>query len=285
MIRITTVHSLHSGQQDRRQQVRKGAGCMMAQPVDNGLPRRVVVTGGSSGIGRAVAQYFLNAGASVGIIGRDQSRLDAAAAKLAAAAGSEVAAVCADVSDEQRIRSAIDELAAKLGGIDALVAAAGTDGEMGAACEDVTAASFREVLDVNVTGTFLAVRHALPHLKRAEDASITIIGSDSGFVAVPGMLAYNASKGALVQLTRALAVELFDAHGIRTNSVCPSIVDTPMARRGLGVDTFADAAYPVQTPEDIAWTVGYLSSRHSRAVNGVNLLSDFGYTGRSSFPA
>lgn len=257
----------------------------MAQPVDNGLPRRVVVTGGSSGIGRAVAQYFLNAGASVGIIGRDQSRLDAAAAKLATAAGSEVAAVCADVSDEQRIRSAIDELAAKLGGIDALVAAAGTDGEMGAACEDVTAASFREVLDVNVTGTFLAVRHALPHLKRAEDASITIIGSDSGFVAVPGMLAYNASKGALVQLTRALAVELFDAHGIRTNSVCPSIVDTPMARRGLGVDTFADAAYPVQTPEDIAWTVGYLSSRHSRAVNGVNLLSDFGYTGRSSFPA
>jgi NAD(P)-dependent dehydrogenase (short-subunit alcohol dehydrogenase family) len=258
---------------------------MTAQPTDNGLPRRVVVTGGSSGIGLAVARHFLNAGASVGIIGRNQTRLDAAVAELGQAAGSRLAAACADVSDEPQIQAAIDELAGKVGGIDALVTAAGAEGEMGAACEDVTTASFREVLDINVTGTFLAVRHALPHLKRAENANIVIIGSDSGFVAVPGMLAYNASKGALVQLTRALAVELFDAHGIRANSVCPSIVDTPMARRGLGVDSFADAAYPVQTPEDIAWTVGYLASRHSRAVNGVNLLSDFGYTGRSSFPA
>ena len=258
---------------------------MTAQPTDNGLPRRVVVTGGSSGIGLAVARHFLSAGASVGIIGRNQTRLDAAAAESGPAAGSRLAAACADVSDEPRLQAAIDELAGKLGGIDALVTAAGAEGEMGAACEDVTADSFREVLDINVTGTFLAVRHALPHLKRAENASIVIIGSDSGFVAVPGMLAYNASKGALVQLTRALAVELFDAHGIRANSVCPSIVDTPMARRGLRVDSFADAAYPVQAPEDIAWTVGYLASSHSRAVNGVNLLSDFGFTGRSSFPA
>lgn len=258
---------------------------MTAVPVDNGLPRRVVVTGGSSGIGRAVARFFLDTGAAVGIIGRDQARLDAAVAELSPAAASRLVAARADVSDEQQIQLAIDDLAGKLGGIDALVSAAGAEGEMGAACEDVTAASFREVLDINVVGTFLAVRQALPYLKRAKGASVVIIGSDSGFVAVPGMLAYNASKGALVQLTRALAVELFDAHGIRINSVCPSIVDTPMARRGLGVDSFTDAAYPVQEAADIAWSVGYLSSHRSRAVNGVNLLSDFGYTGRSSFPA
>lgn len=258
---------------------------MRTEPADDGLPRRVVITGGSSGIGRAVARYFLETGASVGIIGRDQRRLDGAVADLGRAAGNRLAAACADVRDEQGIEAAIDDLASTMGGIDALVAAAGAEGEMGAACEDVTAASFRDVLDINVVGTFLAVRQALPYLTRAEGASVVIIGSDSGFVAVPGMLAYNASKGALVQLTRALAVELFDAHGIRANSVCPSIVDTPMARRGLGVESFDDAPYPVQTAEDIAWTVGYLTSRHSRAVNGVNLLSDFGYTGRSSFPA
>jgi len=257
----------------------------MAESGSGEFPKRVVVTGGSSGIGLAVARFFLDAGASVGIIGSDPARLDAAAADLRRSARDSVAAACADVRDEQRCGAAIDELAGSMGGIDALVAAAGVEGEMGAACEDVTAASFREVLDVNVVGTFLAVRHALPHLKQAEGGSVVIVGSDSGFVAVPGMLAYNASKGALVQLTRALAVELFEAHGIRVNSVCPSIVDTPMARRGLGVDSFADAAYPVQEAADIAWTVGYLSSRRSRAINGVNLLSDFGYTGRSSFPA
>jgi dihydroanticapsin dehydrogenase len=112
-----------------------------------------------------------------------------------------------------------------------------------------------------------------------------MVGSDSGFVAVPGMLAYNASKGALVQLTRALSYELFDEHGIRVNSVCPSIVDTPMARRGLGVESFQDAAYPVNSPDDVARTVLFLSAPESRSLNGLNLLMDFGYTARSSFPA
>lgn len=250
-----------------------------------GLPGRVVVTGGSSGIGLAVAAFFLAAGAHVGIIGRDPARLEAAAAGLRGEAPGRVETACADVGDGARLGVAIDALALNMGGIDLLVAAAGVEGQMGASCEDVTEASFRDVLNTNVLGTFLAVRHALPHLKRAHHGSVVIVGSDSGFVAVPGMLAYNAAKGALVQLTRALAVELFDDYGIRVNSVCPSIVDTPMARRGLGVDSFENAPYPVQEPADIAWTVGYLASRHSRAINGVNLLSDFGYTGRSSFPA
>lgn len=250
-----------------------------------GMPQRVVITGGSSGIGLAVAKHFLDNSASVGIIGRDLAKLNHAAKELAPATPDRLAVARADVSEEGEVHAAVEALAEQLGGIDLVVASAGTDGEMGTACEDLTAASFREVLDVNVVGTFLAVKHALPHLKLSASASVVIVGSDSGFVSVPGMLAYNASKGALVQLTRALAVELFDAHGIRVNSVCPSIVDTPMARRGLGVTSFADAGYPVQSGADIAWTVGYLASAHSRAINGVNLLSDFGYAGRSSFPA
>src|SRR4051794_33431208 len=167
----------------------------MTEREDNGaLPKHVVVTGGSSGIGFAVARYFLESGADVGIIGRDPARLGAAAGELRQSARGRIEAACADVRDEQRIGMAIDELANSMGGIDTLVAAAGTEGEMGAACEDVTAASFRDVLDINVVGTFLAVQSALPHLNRAEAGNVVIVGSDSGFVAVPGMLAYNASK-------------------------------------------------------------------------------------------
>lgn len=247
-------------------------------------PARVVVTGGSSGIGLAVARLFAESGSDVGIIGRNPGKLAAAGAQLQTT-GSRIHTAGADVGNEDQLSAAIEELGEKLGGIDLLVCSAGIDGEMGASCEEVTTASFREVLEVNVLGSHVAVQSALPCLKNSPHGSVVIIGSDSGFVAAPGMLAYNASKGALVQLTRALAVELFDDYGIRVNSVCPSIVDTPMARRGLGVDSFDDADYPVQSPEDIAWTVSYLASPRSSAINGVNLLSDFGYTGRSSFPA
>jgi dihydroanticapsin dehydrogenase len=196
-----------------------------------------------------------------------------------------VHAAAADVADDDGTATAIDELSAAMGGVDAVVASAGIEGEMGAGISEVTTAGFRRVLDVNVLGVFHVVKHALPHLAKEEQASVTIIGSDSGFVATPGMLAYNASKGALVQLTRALSVELYDQHGIRVNSVCPSIVDTPMARRGLEVESFDDAPYPVNTADDVAQSVLFLSSGHARALNGVNLLSDFGYSARSSFPA
>ncbi|MGO2112781.1 MAG: SDR family NAD(P)-dependent oxidoreductase [Pseudoclavibacter sp.] len=278
-------------------------------PLATQWPERVVITGGSSGIGLGVARAFVEVGSSVGLIGRDASRLADAALELRdlasaggaardapAAPGTDatdqvspadptIATLAADVSDETALGAAIDELAARLGGIDALVVAAGTEGEMGASAGEVTAASFREVLDVNVVGAFLSVQRALPYLRESAGATVTFIGSDSGFVAAPGMLAYNASKGALTQLTRALAVELFDDHGIRVNSVCPSITDTPLARRGLEVDAFDDAPYPVQSVDDVAWAVLSVASHRARAVNGVNLLSDFGYTGRSSFPA
>lgn len=250
-------------------------------PLDLMLPERVVVTGGASGIGLACARLFHSAGAQVGIVGRSPERL--AAARQAVGDGAHTA--IADVADEHAITGAIGELATAMGGVDALVVSAGIDGEMGASVHDVTAQGFREVLDVNVVGAFLAVQAALPRLEQSVSPSVTLVGSDSGFVAVPGMLAYNASKGAIVQLTRALAVELYDQYGIRVNSVAPSVVDTPMARRGLG-DAIMDAPdFPLQSPEDVAWSVAYLSSARARAINGTTLLSDFGYTGRSSFPA
>ena len=247
--------------------------------------RRVLVTGGASGIGLAVANAFLDEGAQVGIISRTRSSIDRALGGPLADYLDRVHWAVADVAEEAAVQAAVEELAVALGGIDTAVAAAGTDGEMGASISDVTSAGFRAVLEVNVLGVFHTIKHALPFLAEAEHASVTLIGSDSGFVTTPGMLAYNASKGALVQLTRALSFELYEAHGIRVNSVCPSIVDTPMARRGLAVENFEGAPYPVQAAQDVAHSVLYLASERSTAINGVNLLSDFGYSVRSSFPA
>lgn len=250
------------------------------------LPERIIITGGASGIGAAVARLWADNGARVGIIARTEDSMNHALSGVLAAHHDSIEFRLADVVDEQAVGAAVDSIAKCWGGLDAVVASAGVEGEMGAALREVTTESFRRVLDVNVLGVFHLVKHAVPHLAQAADPSITLIGSDSGFVAAREMLAYNASKGSLVQLTRALALELFDDFGIRVNSVCPSIVDTPMARRGMGIDSFDGIEeFPVNSADDIAWATAFLASSHSRAINGVNLLSDFGYSGRSSFPA
>src|SRR5438094_205659 len=189
-------------------------------------PQRVVITGGASGIGLATAQAFLNEGARVGIISRSRQSLDdALQGPLSKYQDGRCHGIVADVADEAAMANAFKEFDTLLQGMDTVVASAGIEGEMGNPVMDVTSRNFLRVLEVNVLGVFHAVKHSLPFLTEEAHASITIIGSDSGFVAAPGMLAYNASKGALVQLTRALSFELFESQGIRVNSVCPSIVD------------------------------------------------------------
>jgi len=232
---------------------------------------RAVVSGGAGGIGAAVVRTLEAEGAVVAVIDRV-----AVPGRLS---------VVADIRDEAAVAAAVDTAAARLGGIDLLVCAAGISGPVGTPLGRTSLADWDAVMAVNVTGTFLTLRSALPWLAASAQAAVVIVASDSAFVATGGMVPYGASKAAVLQLARAAAVEL-QPDGIRVAAVCPSIVDTPMSRGDLDLATgFADVAYPVQSADELAGTIVYLLSPAARAIAGTGIVSDFGFSARSAFPA
>ncbi|WP_340682274.1 SDR family oxidoreductase [Amycolatopsis coloradensis] len=232
--------------------------------------KAVLVTGAASGIGLACVQAFLAEGARVGAL--DRAPVPTLADGLLA--------LHADVTDEPSMAAAVDAVASRFGGLDVVVGCAGISGPVGTPVTETSAADFAALMAINVTGQFLLVKHAAPWLT-ASGGSVVLLASDSAFTSAPGMVPYCASKGAVVAMTRALAVDL---PGVRVNCVCPSVVDTPMARGDLG-DVLDDPAFPVQAPEEVAWQVLHLASARSRAVNGQAVLADFGVSARSGFPA
>lgn len=238
-----------------------------------------LVTGAASGIGRATALALAAEGVRVAVLDRD-----AAALQETADGCRDAVALVADLTDEQQVREAVDTAVAELGRLDAVVCCAGISGPVGRGIEQTSLAEWNAVLAVNVTGAFLVLRHALPALRAADAASVVLLGSDSALVASPGMVPYGTSKAALVQFGRALSVDLAGT-GIRVNTVAPSIVDTPMSRGDLGATAFDDPEFPVQSAAEVAAHVVYLVSPQSRAINGTTVLSDFGYSARSGFPA
>lgn len=244
----------------------------------------VVVSGAASGIGRACAAGFAEEGARVGLLDVDDAAGKQLQRELAATYEPESAFVAADVSSDMEMAAAIGSIAGRFGGIDIVAGCAGVSGPFGAGIDEIEVADWDAVMAVNVRGQFLLVKHAAKYLSASEDPSVVLIGSDSSFSAAEGMLAYNASKGAVLQMARALSVDLADS-GVRVNCVCPSITDTPMARTDLDRDDFSGFGLPVQTPDQVASHVLYLASPHSAPVNGASLVSDYGYLVRSSFPA
>lgn len=261
--------------------------------MDLGLAgKTVLLSGAASGIGRACALAFAREGARLALLDIDDDAGAALQRELAGVPGAGASRFFrADVSDEADVRRAVQDAAAAFGGIDAVVGCAGISGPVGVGLEHTAVSDFRRVMEVNVTGQFLLAKYCAPFLRAAAGSSpgagaMVLLASDSSFVAAPGMVPYNASKGAVLQLTRALSVELA-ADGIRVNCVCPSVVDTPMARADLGETSESLNArdFPVQSPEQVANHVLYLASPASAPVNGTSLVSDFGYLARSSFPA
>ncbi len=191
----------------------------------NAVLAHAVITGGSSGLGLALATRLASRGADITLIARDPGRLDEAAAAVQQCNPDvRVGAVAADVSDPQAISTAIDKIAADAGGIDLLINSAGILRE--GYFEQLRDADFRDVMEINFFGTVNAVRAALPHLKQSQGAVVNI-ASLAGLAGVFGYTPYCAAKHALVGFSNSLRFEL-QPQGVRVQLVCPSEFDSPM---------------------------------------------------------
>lgn len=183
-----------------------------------------LITGGSSGIGLATAELFLDEGAAVAIVGRDQSRLDAAVEELVQ--HGDVRGIAGDVSTMAEGTRIADDAAKHFGGLDFVFCNAGIPGV--APIEDLTEELWDYVLDVNLKGVYTIIRASVPHLKERGGGAIVTMSSEAGITGQPHLAAYCASKGGVVNLTRALALELIPL-GIRVNCFAPGATITPMA--------------------------------------------------------
>lgn len=242
----------------------------------------VLVTGAASGIGAAVAIAAAEHGAVPVLLDRD----GAAAAERAEALhrqGRPALAVPTDVTAEDAVEAAVAAAVDRFGGVDVVVTCAGVSGPVGTPVEAVRLEDWQAVFAVNVTGAFLVLKHAMPALRASSLGAAVLLASDSALVAAPGMVPYCAAKAAVVQLARAVSVEV--AGTVRVNAVCPSVVDTPMSRADLGYHGFDEVGYPVHRAADIAAHVLFLASPLSVGISGTTLTADFGYSARSAFPA
>lgn len=248
--------------------------------------RVVVVTGAASGMGAACARLFDLEGASVVLVDIDGPGARALAGELAGESGGGLAIV-GDVSDPSFCAEAITTAVENFGRLDVLVNAAGVIARADALGTDDMA--WRRVMDVNAGGVFYMSREAIRAMLPAETGTIVNFGSIWGNVGATGVVAYCASKGAVHQITRAMALD-HATNGIRVNAVCPGEVNTPMLASGrrtppsaedlrrLAVDTI-----PMQRladPEEVARVVLFLSSDDAAYMTGALVTVDAGYTAR-----
>ena len=228
--------------------------------------RRILITGAASGIGRATAELFAAEGAALALLDRDAQALQRIAQQTGAVACE------ADVTNEASIVNAVARGAAAMGGIDGVVNAAGV--MLRGSVLEVGVDEWRRVLDINLTGGYTVVRCCLPWLQQAQAATIVNLGSGQALLPnSPNRTAYSASKGGVLNLTRALAAEL--APTIRANTVCPGLVDTPMAD-GVRANVDNYALKRLAQPEEIARAILFLTSSESSYVTGAALAVDGG---------
>jgi NAD(P)-dependent dehydrogenase (short-subunit alcohol dehydrogenase family) len=201
--------------------------------VDSGIAgRRVLVTGASSGVGRAAAQAFVAEGARVAMVARRGEVLQELAAEL----GRDAIPIVADVSDPDSIRRAVEQAHDALGGFDAVVNSAGVG--FPTRLEDIEPAVWREVIDINLSGSFYVGRDAGLRMREAGGGAIVNVASDLASMGMALFVHYCASKFGVIGLTKALAAEL--APTVTVNVVCPGPIDTPMM--DAEIDWFPDPA-------------------------------------------
>ena len=233
-----------------------------------------LVTGAASGIGRACVERLLRDGAAVAAVDRDADGMEDLG----------TLALTADVTDADAVAEAVARAEAELGALDAVVNVAGITGSQAAAeCHVTPVEEWRQVIDVNLTGTFLVCRAALPGMLERGAGCIVNVASAAGLVAFPGRCAYSASKGGVVQLTRSLAAD-YAARGIRANAICPGMVETPMTQWRLDDPELRAAvlakipAERVASAREVAQAVALLAGPELEYMNGAMLVLDGGWT-------
>jgi NAD(P)-dependent dehydrogenase (short-subunit alcohol dehydrogenase family) len=237
---------------------------------------RALVTGGASGIGAATVARLRRGGMHVAALDRDGAALAHVDADVR---------VVADVTSEDDLRRGVAEAVSGLGGLDTVVACAGVAGRGTVA--DTPLEEWERVFAVNVRGVYLTARTAIPHLRDAGGGAVVVVASQLGLVAAADAAAYCASKGAAVQLTRAMAID-HAPEGIRVNCVCPGPTVTPLLDAYFALSDDADAERELYRqaqvhgrlvePEEIADAIAYLVSPEAGSTIGAALVVDGGYT-------
>ena len=246
--------------------------------------KTVIITGAGSGIGKAAAIRYANEGYNVVLNGRTKSKLDDVAKEIGKP--EHILVQSGDVSSQDDVEDVIANTIKEFGRIDVLVNNAGV--AVSGNISDVSLEDWDKQMSINAGGMFLMIKHALPHLEKTKGAIVNT-SSVSGLGGDWGMFAYNATKGAVSNLTRALALDL-GSKNVRVNAVAPSATRTDMASGILDDDDllkkFKDRI-PMQRPaepEEIADVIYFLSSHDARFVNGVVLPVDGGLSASNGQP-
>lgn len=242
--------------------------------------KTAIVTGASSGIGRATAKLFAMEGANVIVAARRYAELEILVAEIAESGGRAVA-LAGDVSEEMFAKALVEAAIQRFDGLDIAFNNAGMLGPMGPTPE-VSASDWRDTLETNLTGAFFGAKYQIPAMLKRGGGSLIFTSTFVGYTAgMPGVAAYAASKAGLIGLTQALATE-FGPKGLRVNAILPGGTDTPMARAMNGTPeawAFVERLHALKrtaTPEEQAKSVLYLASDASSFTTGTALLVDGG---------
>jgi NAD(P)-dependent dehydrogenase (short-subunit alcohol dehydrogenase family) len=244
--------------------------------------KRALVTGAARGIGRAVAELFIERGARVVLTDIDGDLLERTVADL----GSAAHGVVSNVTSEEQVVSAVQATVDHLGGLDIAVNNAGV--EIGKPLVQQTEEEFDRLMSINVKGVFFGIKHETPALVASGGGNIINMSSVAGLGGVPLLGSYCASKAAVLRLTETAAIELRGV-GVRVNAVCPSFINTKMVERlvnpfeGATGAKFDDVVAVKQqrlgTPEEVAEMVAFLASDDAKFVTGSHYVLDGGLTG------
>ncbi len=241
------------------------------------------IGGGASGMGEATARLFAAEGAAVAIADVQVERGERLAKQIQASGG-RVIFLQTDVAQEAAVRTSIERTVATFGGLQTIVNCAGIVHVK--LLHEYSEAEWDQLMGVNVKSIFFSIKHGWPHLQKNRRSYVVNIGSISSFVGQASTPAYTASKGAVLQLSRSIALD-YAAGGLRCNCVCPGITDTPLLRYHISKSPDPAAALGerlrrvptgvVLTSDDIARAVLYLSCEDSSGVTGTSLTVDGGY--------